>query len=934
MEETVIKVEGKDYWLLDGPPYANAKPHVGSIRGVIIKDFLIKLAAMKGKKVLILPGFDTHGLPIENKVEKELGIKSKKEIVEKVGITEFMRRCREFATSNLSEWLEIYKKLGVWFGWRKPYLTLSKDYMNSVWWSFKELWKKGLIYEGEKPGYWCPHCQTVLSGYEVTDEYRELEDPSIFVKFKTERGNLLVWTTTPWTLIANVAAVVKGDEIYVKVRTKEHGDLILAKKRLEVLDRIGISYEVIEEFPGKELEGLTYEAPFPPLAEGIHKVVLSIPVMKKRVAAKIAVKKEVSEEGEVVEHFVNINEGTGIVHCAPGHGPEDFELGKHYNLPAISPIDDEGKFTTGPFKGMRVREANWKIVEWLKENGWLVHAEKIRHRYPVCWRCKTPLIFRLTKQWFLDVQKIKEKMIEEVKKVKWQPEFALERMINWISNAEDWTLSRQRFWNIPIPIWKCENGHILVVGSAEELERLSGKKVEDLHRNVVDNITFSCPECGAEMKRIPDVLDVWYDSGAAFFASYGFPHLNQEKLFPVDRIDEGQDQIRGWFYTLLVLGVALFNQAPYKHVSMHGWVVDEKGEKMSKSKGNVIWADQAVAELGPDILRFYVLWETAPWEVMRFSLTRAKKEVGRLYNVLKNIHRFIYEYAESEVENEKITPKKLEDLWILSRLNSTIRAFEEDVSSYRLNSAMKRIERFVIEDLSRIYMKLAKERLKKGDKDALKVLVEVHQKLARLIAPVMPFLAQEMWETYAKKSKKVEDVFLAGFPEAGEINLSLEEKFGKAMKAVEAVLAWRDEKKLGIRWPIAEVSVIGVDKEFFDIIKEFVNAKVVREGEGKELILDGEVKVYIDPELTPELIAEGYMREVARRVQVMRKELGLKPSEKVKVYIDGDAEIIEAVKKFENEFKVRVNATQVIYGEGEREWKIKGKSLKLGVVKV
>ena len=937
VDKVLSRGKGK-FWLLDGPPYPNAEPHLGHVRGITVKDMLMKMKAMQGYRIFVKPGFDCHGLPIENKVEKELGIKSKREI-EEMGIKEFMRRCREFATSNIDMWMDFYRKMGVWFAWAEPYLTLSRDYMSSVWWSIARLWEKGLLKRGKKPFHWCPHCQTVLSGYEVTDEYRELEDPSIYVKFPTEKGfYLLAWTTTPWTLPGNVALVVRGDAEYVKVRV---GDelIVLAASRLFLLDELGIKYEVVERFPGKELDGIRYYPVIECSAqkkldgnERARRVYLSIPVIKQKVAGKVAEKKAV--EGEtVVEHFTSLDEGTGIVHCAPGHGPEDFELGQHYGLPLLSPVDEEGRFTeeVERFAGKKVREANEEIVRYLEERGFLLAHEKIIHRYPVCWRCKTPLIFRVTEQWILDVEQIKEKMVEEVKKTRWLPEFAKQRMLNWVTNAKPWVLSRQRYWNIPMPIWVCKNGHVKVVESAEELERLSKRKVADLHRDVVDEITFSCPECGEEMHRIEDVLDVWYDSGAASFASLNYPADRKtfELLFPADRIEEGQDQIRGWFYTLLVLGVALFGRSPYREVSMHGWVVDEKGEKMSKSRGNFITARQALEELGPDMLRFYILWDSLPWDSLRFSPARAKKEIGRMFNVWRNIHRYLMSYAGVEPERGKLW---LEDRWILSRLNSTIREFMENIESYRLSNAMRAVWSFIIKDFSRDYMKLAKERVRRGDGTAIWVIREVHLTLVKLLAPVVPFIAEELYRDISERWGGEESVFFERYPEVDPslIDEELEGKFERALEAVQAILAFRDSRKIGIRYPLPKVGysspkLRGVE----EIIKRLANVKEVVYGE-----IEGEAveiehgTLWIDSELREEHLLEGYMREVARRIQLMRKELGLRPSQKIELAVWGDERVVKALRKFEEEFMERVGAERIFYREMDgrlrRDWEFRG----------
>ncbi|MBR9689705.1 MAG: isoleucine--tRNA ligase [Candidatus Altiarchaeota archaeon] len=939
----VSKRKGDKFWLLDGPPYPNAQPHMGHVRGVTVKDMLIKIKAMQGHSVMIQPGFDTHGLPIENKVEREQGIEGK-DAIEKMGTKEFMKKCKEFATSNIDVWMEFYKEMGVWFGWKKPYLTLDSQYMDSVWWSVSELHKKGLIKQGKKPFYWCPDCQTVLSGYEVTDEYHELDDPSIFVKFPTKKGfSLLAWTTTPWTLPGNVALIVRGDADYVKVET--NGEfIVLAKELLKSLDEFKIKYKIIETFKGETLNGLEYQPVFDSSIQHLlddsktaRRVYLSKQVIKQKVSGKVAEKKEVKDT-TLVSHFTNLEDGTGIVHCAPGHGPEDFELGKEYGLTALSPVDEAGKFTADveQFAGKSVRASNFAIAEFLKKEGYLLGMKKIKHRYPVCWRCKTPLIFRLTEQWLLEIEPIKEKLLLAAKGVEWLPEFAEERMINWLEGAKDWTLSRQRYWNTPLPVWKCNAGHIKVISGMGELSKLSGNAVKDLHRDTVDDIEFDCSECKSKMHRVPDVLDVWYDSGAASFATLGYPH-NTDKfksMWPINWIDEGQDQIRGWFYTLLVLGVALFDKAPYKRVSMHGWVVDEKGEKMSKSKGNFVTAEDSLEKLGPDILRFYILWESSPWDLVRFNPERAKKEVGRMFHIWKNLHSYLVKFSEGTPEKGVL---QVEDQWILSKYHSMVSGFLEELDKYNLHHATRKIFTFIVEDLSRKYMKLAKERVKVGDSTPLWILKEIHSGLVRLVAPVSPFLTEEMHgELVERFGSGEKTVFFEKYPqpEVKLIDSELEQSVDKAFSIVESILAYRDEKGIGLRYPIRSISIDGLDlKSLGDMIQSLTNVKKIGSCKGEVIEVD-KVKITIDSTQGKEEIQEGLMREVSRRVRSLRRKKGLNPHDKIPVHVWGDSEILDAVKSLESVFLERVGASKLTYGEGgslTNSWKVKDKEFSAGL---
>ncbi|MBR9680672.1 MAG: isoleucine--tRNA ligase [Candidatus Altiarchaeota archaeon] len=940
--DIVSNRKGEKFWLLDGPPYPNAEPHMGHVRGFTVKDMLIKMNAMKGKSVWVKPGFDTHGLPIENKVEREQGIDGK-DAIESMGVNEFMRRCKEFATSNIDMWMKFYRDMGLWFGWKKPYLTLDPDYMDSVWWSVKELHKKGLIKQGKKPFYWCFDCQTVLSGYEVTDEYHELDDPSVYVKFPTKDGfSLLAWTTTPWTLPGNTALVVRGDADYVKVEV--NGELIvLAKERLEVLDNLEIKYEVVETFKGSKLKGLEYLPVFDSKiqhtldgSKTARRVWLSQQVIKQKVSGKVAAKKEVSDE-TLVEHFVNLTEGTGIVHAAPGHGPEDFELSKVYGFEALSPVNEAGCFTNEveAFSGKKVRASNFKIADYLKTKGFLLGVQKIKHRYPVCWRCKTPLIFRMTEQWLLEIEPIKEKLIAAAKTVKWRPKFAEERMINWLTNAKDWTLSRQRYWNTPIPIWRGDSGDIIVVSGREELSNLSGIEVKDLHRDTVDSITFKHPKTGEEMTRVSDVLDVWYDSGASSFATPGYPKSKElfNQVWPTNWIDEGQDQIRGWFYTLLVLGVALFDKAPYKRVSMHGWVVDEKGNKMSKSKGNFVTAREALSDLGIDTLRFYILWEASPWDVVKFNPERAKKEIGRMFHIWKNLHSYLMKFTSASPTKDKL---QKEDLWILSKYNSMVDGFLTDVNDYNLHHATRKIFTFIVEDFSRAYMKLAKERVKNGDTTPLWVLKEVHSGLLRLVAPISPIFTETMYAEFTKRFGGEKSIFLDKYPtpDKSKIHIKLETNMDKLFSIVESILSYRDKKGIGLKYPLRSMQIDGFDTSSFEsILLSLTNVKKLKKSKGDKIEIN-DVIIIIDPTQGKEEIQEGLMREVSRRIGNLRRKKELVLKDTVNLNLWGDSELLDAVKTHEKEFIKRVGAVSLTYDEGgdlKETWKVKGKTLSAGI---
>ncbi|MGC8993415.1 MAG: isoleucine--tRNA ligase [Candidatus Aenigmatarchaeota archaeon] len=919
------------FYLLDGPPYVNAEPHVGHIKTTTFKDVWSKFKLMQGYFSWFQPGFDCHGLPIENMVEKELKIKSKKEIEEKIGVEKFIELCREKARGNEKAWLELYKKLGAWRGYLEPYMTLENYYIESAWWTIKQIAERGMIYQGEKPTYWCPHCQTSLSGYEVTDSYAEVKDPAIYVKFPIEgRKNeyIVIFTTTPWTLVSNVAIAVKGDEYYVKV---SFGDekLIFAEKRLKALEEIlGKELKIEEKFLGEKLKGLKYKPVLDVPAqryldnnENARKIYLSIPVLKSK-SYKHGVLEKAEKMKEEFFDFVNVEEGSGCVHVAPGHGPEDYYLGQHYNLPALSPIDDEGKFTedAGFLKGMFVKDADKIIIEELKKKNLLLHSSWIIHSYPLCWRCKSPLIFRLTKQWFISVDEIKEKMIEENKKVKWLPEFGKERFHNWLKDAVDWCISRQRYWGIPLPIWVCEKcKNVKVIGSLKELKENSKTKIEDsidLHKNEVDKIVLKCEKCGSDMKRVPDIIDVWFDSGIAPWASLGYPFRNKEvfeRLWPVDLVDESQDQIRGWFYSLMFTSVAIFGRSPYKSVAMNGWVLDEKGEKMSKSLGNVVWAKDALEKLGTDVLRLYYCWESSPWEQQNFSFKSAE-EVRRSLNILWNTFLFFKTYSEKEFEF-KIEDLKVEDRWILSKLNSLIKEVTNHFENFEFEKVGRKILNFAIEDLSRTYVKIIRDRAWITSKDRntpLSVLKICLTTISKLLAPISPFISEEIYQQLEGNYEK--SVYESGWPKEDEklIDKKLEESFDYAKEFTEAILALREKARIKIRQPLKEAFIPFEIGEAKEIIKILSNVKEVKVGEAKGLLeIDTKYgKVFLNTEINEELYEEGIFREIVRAVQEERKNRKMNVWEKINLRISENAEKI--LEKFGEKLMEEVGAESIL----------------------
>ncbi len=932
--EKIVKFEGKKkkFYLLDGPPYVNGVPHVGHVKTTTYKDIWGRFKRMQGYSVWFQPGFDCSGLPIENAVEKKLGIKSKKDIEEKIGVSRFIQECKNLAEKNLHVWMELYKKLGALRGWIEPYLTYKNYYLESGWWTIKRMYEKGLLVEGYKPGFWCPKCETVLSGYEVTDSYKVLEDPSIYVKFPVkgrEKEYLLIWTTTPWTLPANVVVCVHPDETYVKVKIMDEF-LILAEKRLEVLHNLEIGYTVVEKFKGKGLEGLKYEPVLDVPAqreidrfENTHQVVVSVPLLKKRVASKTKVKKAL-EEKEEFGHIVDMQTGSGIVHIAPGHGDVDNKLGKHYNLPEVSPVNERGELTeeAGKFSGLYVKEADPLIIEELEKKGYLFHKERISHSYPLCWRCKSPLIYRMSRQWFLKLDIIRDNILKETKKVKWLPPFAEERFYNTVADAPDWAITRQRYWGITVPIWICKKcGSKKVIESRKELVKEAIEPINediDLHKDVVDKIKLRC-ECGGEMERIKDIMDVWFDSGISPWASLGYPFKNKElfeKLWPVDLVDESQDQIRGWFYTLMLCGYSVFDRRPYETVCLNGWTLDEKGEKMSKSVGNVIFAEDAYKELGADILRFYYCVDNAPWETQKFSLRNAR-DLRRLFSVLWNIGVFIQTYS-APINEKEVKTIKVEDKWIISKINTIIESVTEDMENFRFHHASRSIMDFVLNDFSRWYIKLIRDRLSpwyNGDdkKSAQFTLNYVMERLLKIMAPFSPFITEKLYiDIFGGES-----IHLSEWPKADKwkIDRTLEDHMEIVRIFVEAIYSLRQEKGIKLKWPLEYVKINPKSKDaekavktLEDVIKFLANTKSVKIVKEK-----GEETDFGWVTIGDVVKDEAFLRELIRTVQVLRKKQGLKVVEKIKLCLGCESEVQDVLKRFEDNLKEGVGASEVVF---------------------
>ena len=953
-------VKRPKFYFLDGPPYVTNEPHVGTAWNKTLKDVVIRFWRMKGYNVRDQPGYDTHGLPIEVQVEKKLNLNSKKDIENVFGIDRFIAECKRYASVNVERQTRVFKDLGIWMDWDHPYITYHDSYIESVWWTVKQADRKHLLYKGLKVVHWCPHDETALAGYEVTDEYRTIKDYSIYVKLPivNKPGEfLLVWTTTPWTLPANLGVMVHPDKTYARVEV-DGEKLIIAKERLsQVLGEK--RYRILDEFLGRTLESVSYT---PPLLEEthaktggkLHRVILSA-------------------------EYVNMTEGTGLVHMAPGHGEEDFEVGQQNGLPVLSPVDESGHFTSeaGKYVGMAVREANPVIIEDLQSKNLLFREETIEHSYPHCWRCRTPLILRATNQWFIKVTAFKNKMLRENKKILWTPEWAgSKRFQDWLEGARDWVISRQRYWGVPLPVWTCkECGEHTLVGSKAELQRLAIRppKNFDLHRNGVDKIQIKC-KCGSTASREPDVLDVWLDSGVASWADLDYPRTSKElkAWWPADTIVEGYDQTRGWFYSQLGSGIFTFNRTPYRSVLVHGFTTDDKGERMSKSKGNFVTPADVIGKYSRDALRFYSLQSTV-WEDFRFSWNAAET-AARDLQIAWNVFAFATLYMDLDrFKPNRWTPRKLakslhpEDEWLLSRTETLIRDTTKHMEKLEIHLAVRTLKEFVIEDLSHWYIRLVRRRfwLEKTSQDKLAAYTVLHQALRSwlgLAAPTIPFLTETIYREAFRGTERLspESIHMTEWPSADKkwINKTLEEEMRVVQHISDATASARQSKKIKLRQPVSTILIVAdrpivrrTVRTLRELLLQQANAKEVRlvglteEEQLKKLIvepnfkalgpafrgeankiaekirsLDGrqlmrafneeglfpvnlngkeyritsemvtfreeipenhaignfeEGRVYVDLTIPSELVREGFVREVTRRLQEMRKRLDL-----------------------------------------------------------
>ncbi len=957
--------KGRKFKFLEGPPTANGFPHIGHLRGRIYKDIVLRYYKIRNYCVWAQAGWDEQGLPVEVEVEKRLGIKHKKEIGEKVGYEEFVRKCNELVDYYLKFWEEYATKgIALWLDLEKAYETRRAYYVNNVWHLIKKAYDRDLIYEGYRVLPYCPRCETALSDAEVDQGYQEKTSPSIYVKFKVkDHGNtyLLIWTTTPWTLIDNEAVATNPEGIYCRVIVNNEYWWVAEQRLPDLMNLLGINeWKCVEKVKGDELEGIKYE----------HPLMNEVPIHKEHVKAHYV----------VTADFVSLEEGTGLVHIAPGHGPEDYEVGLKYGFPVTSNVEINGVFNErgGVFKGLYVDEASKKVIQILKDKGALIYEGTVKHQYPHCWRCHTPLIYRAGRQWFLRITAIKNDLLRELGKVKIYPPKLRARFENWVANARDWTISRSRIWGTPLPIWRCKENpeKLLVIGSLKELKQKAKElpKVSDeelVHRPWIDQIKLATDECD-EWVREPFVVDVWIDSGMAWLASVnGLENKGLWKnLFPYNFITEGIDQTRGWFYSLLVTSVILNGKAPYKEILMQGLVLDKYSRKMAKHLGNVIWASDALRRYSIDQLRLYILSSYPPGEPFIFNLEELKEPLSKL-NIIWNIFKF----SETYMDLDNFTPSKYslgklmknakkEDLWILSKVNSVQKEYEEYMKSYDLHLATRAAINYFINDLSHYYLRLVRPRVWKEEGDdkyiAYAVLYYVLKKGLQMLAPVIPHLTEYLWQKFIKKyeNDEAESVHLSVIEGVNSefINKGLEDVFEISMKAASFLNSIRNKAGIKIRWPLKIGYIASRNPETRkklaegkEVIEFFVNLKKLNIVEqlpaecfnyqyirAEENDLIGCLPSKLDEETYLEALA----REIIRRVQVMRNKADLQVDEFINVYIEtSDNELKKAMDELGNYISNEVRARKLVQSRPTKnslvmDWRIGEKPIRIGIERV
>ena len=1013
-----LRQHSPEFTFYDGPPTANGKPHIGHVLTRVIKDMIPRYKTMKGYKVPRKAGWDTHGLPVELEVEKMLGLDGKDQI-EAYGMEPFIQHCKDSVWKYKGMWEEFSDAVGFWADMEHPYVTYDNNYIESEWWALKQIWDKKLLYKGYKIVPYCPRCGTPLSSHEVAQGYKDVKERSAIARFKVkgEDAYILAWTTTPWTLPSNVALCVNPDETYIKVKMKEEDYVYyLAQALADTVLGEG-TYDVLETYKGTDLEYKEYEALYP--------------VETKKKAYYV-----------VCDSYVTMTDGTGVVHIAPAFGEDDSKVGRKYDLPFLQMVDENGMMTKETkwaghscIKRVDLEGENGvspEVIKDLKERGLLFSAPNFEHSYPHCWRCDTPLIYYARESWFIKMTAVKDDLIRNNNTVNWIPEsIGKGRFGNWLENIQDWGISRNRYWGTPLNVWECECGCQHAIGSIAELKSMSDNCPDDieLHRPFIDAVTIKCPECGKEMHRVPEVIDCWFDSGSMPFAQHHYPFEN-EKLFkeqyPADFISEAVDQTRGWFYSLMAISTLLFNQSPFRNVIVLGHVQDENGQKMSKSKGNAVDPMEALREYGADAIRWYFYSNSAPWLPNRFHKKAVLEGRSKFMGTLYNTYAFYVLYAEiDQFDPMKYTldygKLSVMDKWLLSKLNSTVKAVDANLAAYKIPETAKVLQEFV-DDMSNWYVRRSRERFwaKGMEQDKINAYMTLYTALVTICkaaAPMIPFMTEEIYRNIVVNVDKnaPESIHFCDFPEVNEewIDTKLEEDMDHVLQIVVQGRACRNTANIKNRQPIGKMYVKAAFElsDFYkDIIADELNVKeviftddvsaftsysfkpqlrtvgpkygkklnAIRQYLGsvdgnaamnelkttgkltfdadgdqvelleEDLLIDAaqmpgyvsdteyETTVVLDTNLTPELVEEGFVREIISKIQTMRKEAGFEVMDHIRVYFAQNDKIKALVDSNNAEIKDEVLANEICFDTIKgynKEWNINGETVVIGVEK-
>ena len=1034
--------KGETYTFYDGPPTANGKPHIGHVLTRVIKDMIPRYRTMKGYMVPRKAGWDTHGLPVELELEKELGLDGKEQI-EEYGLEPFIKKCKESVWKYKGMWEDFSSTVGFWADMDNPYITYDDNFIESEWWALKQIWDKGLLYKGFKIVPYCPRCGTPLSSHEVAQGYKAVKERSAVVRFKCvgEDAYFLAWTTTPWTLPSNVALCVNPEETYVKVKAADGYTYYMAEALLdkvlgglavkagqtvngtaveegtEVGSGAGVDYEVLETYKGKDLEYKEYE----PLYQ---------------CAADVAAKQHKKGHFVTCDDYVTMSDGTGIVHIAPAFGEDDAKVGRKYDLPFVQFVDGKGELTKEtPYAGLFVKKADPEVLKDLDKEGKLFDAPKFEHDYPYCWRCDTPLIYYARESWFIKMSdpEVKANLIANNKTINWIPEtIGTGRFGAWLENVQDWGISRNRYWGTPLNIWVCDDcGEMLSIGSKAELKEHSDNCPDDieLHRPYIDAVTCTCPKCKGKMKRVPEVIDCWFDSGSMPFAQHHYPFENKEvfeQQFPAKFISEAVDQTRGWFYSLLAISTLLFNKAPYENVIVLGHVQDADGQKMSKSKGNAVDPFDALQKHGADAIRWYFYENSAPWLPNRFHDKAVTEGQRKFMGTIWNTYAFFVLYAN--IDDFDATKYTLEydklpvmDKWILSKLNTLVKTVDNNLANYKITETARALEDFV-DELSNWYVRRCRERFwaKGMEQDKINAYMTLYTTLVTLCktaAPMIPFMTESIYRNLVCSIDKTApiSIHLCDFPEVKEewIDKELEDNMEDVLNAVVIGRACRNSTNIKNRQPIGKLYIKAdwkLNEYFTAIIADELNVKEVEytddvraftsysfkpqlktlgpkygkhlnairaalstldgnatmdelntkgsftiNADGEDIVLEKDdvliemtqkegfvassdkgITVVMDTNLTPELIEEGFVREIVSKIQTMRKEAGFEVMDKIKVTYDGSEKAEKVFAEYAEQIGQETLAVAVEKAEPAgyvKDWKINGEAVNMGVEK-